>query len=349
MIGTRKATVIAIHVLAFLLVLAVLYVVLRDIGFRHIVAAMKRAGGPSVRACALLHLVMFVFCTMRWQLLMKPEQRHSIALLFPIYMASVFGNTITPGARVGGEAIRAYYMSRAFGGEATAYLGTVLADKFGSALMFFGYLFVAVTFVVLFVPLPLASKVILEGSVLLVVAAVVSGFLLRERIGLHSRTLMKLLPAIYQSRPLDFLRRRFRSYQHFEEYAIRKLDNIFSPIRQAAVSPRAITYIALTSTAAWLLLILAHSVLFQGLGVNVSFLRVLIIVSIATFFGDIAISPGGAGVIETAMIGLCAAFGIEADVAAAVTLIGRGMYYAYGLVLGGLCLAILAVIYPPQG
>ena len=45
------------------------------------------------------------------------------------------------------------------------------------------------------------------------------------------------------------------------------------------------------------------------------------------------------------MIGLCAAFGVEPGAAAAVTLISRVLFYAYGLGLGGLCLAALSVAY----
>jgi len=74
-------------------------------------------------------------------------------------------------------------------------------------------------------------------------------------------------------------------------------------------------------------------------------LRVIVIVTIATFCGELSATPGGAGLIEAVMIGMCAAFGVDAQTAAAVTLISRGIFYAYGLGVGGVSLAVLATIY----
>ncbi|MCK4374920.1 MAG: flippase-like domain-containing protein [Candidatus Brocadiae bacterium] len=341
----RRTIIIALaKVLAVLIVLALLYYVLRRIGFGTIHAAMRRVRPGSVGAAALLYFGVFLLWSFRWQLLMKREQRKSILALFPIYMAGVFGNVITPGARVGGEGIRAYYMSRAFGGEKTAYLGTILADKLGNGAVFMVFMVLSVAFVVLFVPLGLVPKLVLEGVVLLVVTIVVGGFLVRKRMAGRSGVLRKLLRAVYNSALLKLVR-RFRTYEHFEDYAIRKLDNVFTPIAQAAGSPKALVKILVISAGSWMLLYLAHYVLFRGLGVEIGFPQVLVIVTISTFVGDVSVSPGGAGFMETAMIGLCAAFGVEHGTAAAVTLISRGIFYAYGLGVGGLCLGALAAVY----
>ena len=340
-----RTVMTAVKVLVFLLVMVVLYFVLRGIGFRTILEGIKGADRKSVRVAALLYFTVFLLWSFRLQLLMKREERGSIVAIFPIYMAGVFGNVVTPGARVGGEPIRAYYMWKVFGGEMSRHFGLLVADKLGYTAVFLTFLLVSVCFVLLYVPVSLASKIALEAAVVLVLLGVVSGFLLHRHIGAQSGLRGRLLRAMYNFPVLRFIRRRFPTYQLFESYAIRKLDNVFGPIGRVATSPTSIARLSVLSAAAWMLFCLAQYVLFVGLGADVSFFEVLIITTIATFCGDVSFSPGGVGFMEAAMIGLCAAFGVEHSVAATVTLISRGIFYVYGLGMGGLCFAVLACLY----
>jgi uncharacterized protein (TIRG00374 family) len=340
-----RTTLRALKLLALPLVLGALLLVLRHIGFDRIVAAARRMDRPTIAVAAALHMTVFVLWCLRWQQLMRPENRKSIFALLPIYMAGVFGNVVTPGARVGGEPIRAYYMSRAFGGQKTAHLGTILTDKVSNGVVFLLFLLVSVSFVVLFVGISLTSKLVMLVVVLLVVAGFSALVLLRGHVKGAFLSLSKLLPLIYASRPMRFLRSQFASCEEFENYLAEKMRNVFGPMARTAGSSMTLAKVLSLSAGAWLLFCLAHYVLFRSLGADVGFLRVMIIVTISTFFGDVSISPGGAGFMETAMIGLCAAFGVEPGAAAAVTLISRVLFYAYGLGAGGLCLVGLSLRY----
>jgi uncharacterized protein (TIRG00374 family) len=126
---------------------------------------------------------------------------------------------------------------------------------------------------------------------------------------------------------------------------VRKLDNVLRPVVRATGSPKALAKIIVITTAAWLLYCLAHHVLFLELGAEIGFVRVAVIVTISTVVGDLSMTPGGAGLLETAAIALCGAFGVDYETAAAVILVSRGVYYALGLAGGGLCLGALALLY----
>ena len=341
----RKALWALAKVAFVVCVVGLLVLVLHGIGFSEIIEAMQDADAEAVRAAVLLQFGTLLLWTFRWQLLMPREERKSILILFPIYMAGVFGNLITPGARVGGEPIRAYYMSTRYGGEKTHYLGTILTDKVGNSVVSLVFSLAAIVLALLLLPLAVAVKAALLAPFLLLTAAIVSGFLMREKIGLRSAFVARMLSIIYNGRLMAFVRRQFPTYEHFEKYILQKMDNVFSPIRRAAVSPKAITKIVLTGVASYVLFYLAHYLLFRGLGVQLSMLEVFIIVGIAVLCGDMAISPGGAGFMEAAMIGLCVALEVDSDKAAAVTLISRGIFFALGLGLGGLCLLGLSLFY----
>ncbi|MFO8007200.1 MAG: lysylphosphatidylglycerol synthase transmembrane domain-containing protein, partial [Candidatus Brocadiia bacterium] len=179
----RKAIWTAVKAVLLVAVLGLLCLVLRRIGFRNILKAIGETDRRAIVAAALLQATVFMLWCFRWLHVMRPEERPGYFATLPIYMAGVFVNSITPGARVGGEPVRAYYMGKAFGGEKTAYLGTIIADKVGYAAVFMGFVIVSVFFVVAFVPIGLVYKLVFGGAVAFVVLAVLSGLLLRHHIG----------------------------------------------------------------------------------------------------------------------------------------------------------------------
>lgn len=331
--------------MAFVAILGFLYLLIRRIGVRKVWALFQQVPPKMIYLSGALHLAAFLLWTLRWQLLMQRKHRKPFHVLFPVYMAGVFGNIVTPGARVGGEPLRAFYMSRIYGGSKTSHLGTVLAAKAGNAVVFMGLVLFSVTFVTLFVPINIWLKVLLEGFVLLIVAAMVSGFLLREKIGVRSPLMGKLLGWIYNLPLLRVLRKRFHSYERFENYMIDKLDNVFAPVVRTVTTPKAMAKTLFTTLSSWLTFFLAHYLFFVSLGADIDYLGVVIIVCISTFLGEMAASPGGAGFMETIMIGLCAGFGVETSIAAAVTLLSRALFYIIGVGIGGVCFGALALMY----
>ena len=342
--GKRAAILTAAKVLAVLVVLVVLYLVLRGIGFREVVEAIKGADAASVCVSVALFFVVCMLFAFRMRLMMDPGERVSLFALVPVYMAGVFGNCVTPGARVGGEPIRVYYMGKMLGGSRSGHLGVLLAAKLGNLSVYFLFLMMSVAFVAVYAPIGLAPKIVLEGAVILIIVGIVSGVMLRRHIGVSSGLLGRLLRTAYNI-PLLRSARHFPTYEHLEEYVIQKLDNVMTPIGRAAKNPWVLAELLVVSLVTWLLFYLAHYVLFVGLGADVDFLRVIVIVTVSTFCGELSATPGGAGLIEAVMIGMCAAFGVDAQTAAAVTLISRGIFYAYGLGVGGVSLAVLAAIY----
>ena len=343
--GRKQRIFTAIKLAILLFVLLCLFLVMRHIGFREILAAMKRADRFSIVTAGFATLVAFIMWCFRWTRIMLPEERKSFIAVFPIYMSGAFGNMVTPGAKVGGEPLRAYYMSKVFGGERTAHLGTIIADKVAYATVFLSFVIISALFVVGFVPILLVYKLLLGGMLALLIGAIVSGVLLNEHIGERSRALGKILPTIYHMKLLKFIRQRFPTYHHFENYAISKVDNLVNPLLGMAERPKAIAQVVLISVVSWLLICLAYQVLFHSLGADLSYIKVLVIVTVSFFLGDVSMSPGGAGFMEAAMLALCAAFGVRSETAAAVTLIGRGIFYLLGMGLGGICFGSLAAIY----
>jgi glycosyltransferase 2 family protein len=331
-----------------LIVVGLLYFVVRGIDVRKVWEHVRGANVYFLGIAVVLQVSALLLWAKRWQVLIPRAERPGYFALLPIYLAGFFGNVVTPGARLGGEAVRAWYMSRRFGGEKTRHLGTVLVDKAGAASIFIVLVYIATVLVVTVVNIPWGARIALLIPVLLIPAAITSGVLLREKIRLGRFVTSRVLPAIYHGRLMEFVRRKFPTYNHFQEYMIAKLDNVFDPIRRAVTSPKALTKIVLLGLGGWIATILSEWSLFLALGVfpnELSLLEVFIIICMANVVGDLSITPGGAGFMETAMIYLCAAFGVTPEKAAAVTLISRAIFYLVAGGGGGACVLGMSLLY----
>ena len=85
--------------------------------------------------------------------------------------------------------------------------------------------------------------------------------------------------------------------------------------------------------------------MFKAFSYDVSFLAVIIVVTLSLLIGSIIFVPGGIGLIETVMISLYFSFGIGSSIAATVAVVDRFIFYFFSLFVGGLCLAYLNIRY----
>ena len=72
-----------------------------------------------------------------------------------------------------------------------------------------------------------------------------------------------------------------------------------------------------------------------------SFLIVLVVVSLGLLIGAISIFPGGIGVVESTMVLLYSTMGINFSAALLVAFLSRMIYYFFSIFVGGLSLIYL--------
>lgn len=79
----------------------------------------------------------------------------------------------------------------------------------------------------------------------------------------------------------------------------------------------------------------------SAVGVELSFAQVLLVMSMSTLAGAAVLLPAGAGVVETASVGLLMAQGADAPAAVAIGLIHRATTFWFALMLGAAALGSL--------
>jgi uncharacterized protein (TIRG00374 family) len=157
-------------------------------------------------------------------------------------------------------------------------------------------------------------------------------FLFKRRI--KNLILRRLLGSLYHTFIFSRIRERFNTHREFEKYINRKL-RIFSKFIKKSLKSGKDRAIGLGTTLGFYIFrYLTVYLLFLALGHDIRFIPIIIVVTLATLFGDLSFTPGGMGITEGLMIALYLAFAINPAVAVIVTFIDRALFYFYSLFLG---------------
>src|SRR3989344_6835186 len=96
----------------FLIIAILLYFVLRNVNFNETYGIIKNINISLFSIAFFTIVIKYFFWNYRWMILVNKVKKIKYFSLFPILLAGAFTNTITPGARVGGEPLMAYYLGK---------------------------------------------------------------------------------------------------------------------------------------------------------------------------------------------------------------------------------------------
>jgi uncharacterized protein (TIRG00374 family) len=258
------------------------------------------------------NLLRYMVWGVRWQLLLRPVARPSWWLVQRGLMASVFYNTVVPGARPFGGLIRARYLSRSSGLPLGPLFGSALVDQSGYSLisMALGMVFLPGAFLAeraggLGVSWFVGASLLVVGIVLLV------AWRRRERLveGLRQR-----LPAMAEA-----------------------VSGTFRTARSLLGRPRSWMVMVAGGALVWLGNIVTFQLAAAALGSAIPFSVAAAAFSLGSLAGVASGSPGGAGTTEAAAIVPLVHLGVAGDLALAAVLLARGIHYASAVLLGGAC------------
>ena len=317
--------------ISFAVVILLLGFILTKIGFKELMIQIKQANPYYLLVSFLAITLTFIIWNLRWYLIIRKLKKINFFAIFPIFMSGIFINTVTPGARVGGEPVRSYFLSKKYKIPYSDAFAATISDKLYNFIVFGALTVFSILFVLLYIKLNLIIRVILLILLVLILMIFAFAVVFNKRLNTKYFRIQKILPVFYKT--FKSIRLKFATSEKFEEYVIKKIDHFLITIKKS-MKNGIIPNLAATS-AYWFFYFISVNFLFIALGYSLGFVPVLIVVTLSILLGDISPTPGGIGIIETMMIALYFSFGITASVAAAVTLVSRAMYYFYALIIGG--------------
>jgi uncharacterized protein (TIRG00374 family) len=341
----RKSIKKVLKILSFVIVLIILYSILRGIGFINIYNTLKIADIKYIILTFLSAFAVFLIWNYKWYLLVKEVKKPKFLQIFPMLMAGSFINTTTPGAKVGGEPLRAYYLSKQYKLEKSKFFATTIVDRTINTIAFAALSIFSILFVILFMNIEIWIRTILEIILVLLLLAILGGFIIKQKVKFKRKYITTVLTKIYYFYLFKIIRKRFNTYKKFENYVIKKLENIINTFKKLIKKEKVFKKDLFLSFLMWFFNYLGTFFLFKALGYKISFLAIIIVVTLSVFIGSLFALPGGIGVIETIMISLYFSFGISSGVAATVAVMDRFIFYFYSLLIGGICLVYLNLKY----
>ncbi len=309
-----------------LLALLLLYLVLNKIGFGKIAENLKLLRWYYLVIALALTFVMFVIWNYKWKTLIDKISKIKFWELFPVLMAGLFVDSSTPTLNMGGEPLKAYYLSKKFKKEKTPYLVSVIIDKGMNTLTSLFFIIISLLIAAMFFKVSLTLKVIIESIIIIMLAVVTAIFLYKKT----KSTILWLIQRV--------LKKKFKTKEELEQYIKEHKDVALKSIKEFYRDKKLLT-IAIASCLLMQLVTFGKAyVLFLALGQSVNPIHVIIAISIATVIGQLVIIPGGIGVVESTMISIYTLLGISPEIAAIAAIIDRITYYIFSLGLGYLSL-----------
>ncbi|NTU41820.1 MAG: flippase-like domain-containing protein [Nitrospirales bacterium] len=252
-------------------------------------SAIARVSPWSFGAAVVIYLLSTYISALRWRLLVPFP--FTTGRLFSLYIIGSFFNTCMPGT-IGGDAVKAYYMGRELkgkeGGSAAVAVASVFMDRYmGLAAL----LFIPVAAMPLGLPFleTIPGGLPLKWLLPLGFACFLAGtfLLFRIRIGERVRFLMKI-------------------YDYLHYYSSRRADLLNSFLYSILIQVSG-------SLAVYLLA--------RGMGMDISFVSLLVFVPFISLISFLPVSISGLGVREGAFVFFLGSMGVPASAAISLSLL----------------------------
>ncbi len=280
----------------------------------------------------------FAFWNLRIMISLKDKVNGSFFFFLSVLLAGSFLNTITPGARIGGEPLRAHFIGKHYKKSRTGILACLVADKlfhiFVIALFFLFSLFYIAFFARIKSELGIFLWTIVVIMFLIIIVFLYFVF---------SKNKINLKWIFRHLYKLKLFKKRFKNEDDFYRYFNKKRNYFFSSLRYFVSHKETIFWKFLFSFLYWASLFSSSYLLFLSFGFKPPLISLIVVLSIANVFGEISPTPGGIGVFEGSMFLFFSSFGIPPPLAIVIS-IGTGLFnYFCSLILGGASLLYLRI------
>ncbi len=239
--------------------------------------------------------------TWRWDYMLRPLKHIPVKRLFPVVVIGYMGNNVYPFRA--GELLRSYVLSKREGVAVSASLATVVVERVFDGLVMLVFIFVALPLA------PIPSETVQQTVViasLAFFAALIVFFALAARpdetMVLAARIFGRILPLRFHPPTLGFLERFLTGLQ-----SLRSFKNVLM--------------IFFTSIIIWLLETAKYWFVMQAFDFSVSFFALMLMNGVVNLATTLPSAPGYVGTFDEPGIEILKLYGVNANVAAAYTLI----------------------------
>ncbi len=313
-----------------ILVIGFLIWFVKDVDFYELYLLLQYVQPFWFGLAVLSTFLTFIVWNIRWTFIVRPYLKGSFWFFLKVMFASAFFSTVTPGAGLSGEPLRAYFIAKKYKRPHAKVLGYVLGDSFFRLSALVIYTIFSVFFVLIYIKISGGLRLFLY--IILASLLLASSWIIYLIFKKGNFKLGNLLRRFYY---FKFVRKRFKEQGLFEEYINARMKSFTQIFRLVVKKKRNILVGLPLSFIFWGLNYLSAYFMFLSFGKEVNFLLIIIVFTLANIVGSFSPIPGGIGVSEGLMTFLYSAMGINFALALVVSLLQKMSYYFFSLFVGG--------------
>ncbi|WP_297519776.1 lysylphosphatidylglycerol synthase transmembrane domain-containing protein [Thermococcus sp.] len=309
--------------------IAVIILLLWWAGIGEVIEILRTARLDYFLLAIAVYVASLVTWALRWQVLMKslnirPKFREVLGAL----LVGVFINNVTPGARGGGEPVRAYYVHKRTGDPYGPVFATVMMDRILDVIPVVFMLVLATVHVYRLGSITLTVTLILLDAFFAVLTFATVGVLLSER------KTKRILYWLYR----QFRRITPKRAAKYEERFVRAVEvsvpQFQENFRMLMRHKKAFAISLIWSFVTWTLILLRSYYIFYSINSPIRLVDVMVVQMIGIVVGMVSVVPGGAGLIELINSTVYVLLGINKEIAVTATILERLISYWAPTVIG---------------
>jgi len=307
----------------------VIFLLLWWAGIEDVVEILKTARLDYFLLAVVVYIASLITWALRWRVLLKSLGiRAGFMSIFKGLIIGMFINNVTPGARGGGEPVRAYYIHKKTGDPYGPVFATVMMDRLTDVIPVMVMLLLGTVYVYRLGSATLTLTLLLLDAFFVALTLVSAGIMLSEK------KTKGILYWLYR----QFERIMPKKARKYEEKFVRAVEvsvpQFQDNLRILLTHRKAFVLSVFWSFVTWTLILLRSYYIFYSINSPIRLLDVMVVQMVGIAVGMFAVVPGGAGLIEAVNSAAYVLLGISKDVAVTATLLERLISYWAPTIIG---------------
>ena len=310
-------------------------VLIKKVGSGEIISNFEIIEKRYIFLIFFMYLGVFLVGNLRLKLFVDKISKIGYLKLLPVYFVGIFVNNLTPGPSAGGEPVKAYFLAKIIKQDISKCFASTIMETAAHGVTLIGFTLFSIAYVLMYLKVKVVSIFFEISITLLLVGVLFLIYLLKiKRRGTLKSRANSFLQKVYNFRFFSFLRKRFSKFEDFRETIVEKINLFVNTAKLLLKDKRNILKVLFVSIIFLILDYLKIWVIFIGLGQDVTFLDILVIVTIAKVISYFIFLPGGVGVVEISSVAMFSAVGVPPGIATTAVLIDRVMFYTFSYLVG---------------
>ncbi len=302
--------IIKILITIIIVILVTLLIIRTD--FKEIWSNLKNTSIYIILLLILLQLITQLLLTMQWNIITKKILGHSsIKKMFYIISTGSVIEAITPGAKVGGEVTRLYYLNKEMNSTTEKSTSIILIQKSVSMSVLLIICVISFLYLCRSISMDLSffTQVLINLISIILILSLVLFLLFSKKLSIFFSK--------FENKVIIKINRFIKSYAHATSLINKK-----EWIIQYTIS-----------TIVWILFPIKMVILAYSFNLEVNFFILLAITMTSYMIGMLPLTPGGIGTFEGTMISLFSIVLVPTSVSTAIAIVFRIITFWFVMII----------------